>query len=147
MRSHEGFRKCQAMSRERFIQRKAELGEALCRLSEVLDLPETPVLRDAAIHRFEFTFELMWKTLQLYLHHQGFEAAGPRSVLRLAFEVGLVPTVEEGDLWMAMLEDRNQTTHTYSEVVAIGIFRKIKSTHAPLLLSLGSRIQSKVWEE
>ena len=135
------------MSRERFLQRKAELGEALCRLSEVLELPETPVVRDAAIHRFEFTFESVWKTLQLYLHQQGLEAAGPRSVLQVALEVGLVPTVEEGDLWMAMLEDRNQTTHTYSEVVAIWIFTKIKSTHAPLLLSLGSRIQSKQREE
>ena len=40
---------------------------ALQRFREVLAEPETTVVRDAAIKRFEFTFELGWKAAQRFL--------------------------------------------------------------------------------
>ncbi len=79
------------------------------------------ILRDATIQRFEFTFEIAWKTLQLYLLHQGLETTGPRQTLKQAFVDGLIATPEEADVWLAMLEDRNLTTHTYREAVAESI--------------------------
>lgn len=135
-----------SMSKERFNQRRCELHEAVGRLHEVFSLPESPVIRDAAIHRFEFTFELLWKTLKLYLEHQGLETGGPRATLKLAFEHGLIPTREEGGFWLAMLEDRNRTTPTYSEEIAIRIFAHLKATYHPLLLMMEQRLQDLVWE-
>ena len=73
------------MGKERFSERQTAVLSAAARLDEVAALPETDIVRDAAIQRFEFTFELVWKTLQLYLEHEGFEAAGPRAVLKRAF--------------------------------------------------------------
>ncbi len=135
-----------SMSEERFNQRRGELHVAVKRLHELFSLPESAVIRDAAIHRFEFTFELMWKSLKLYLEHQGLETGGPRATLKVAFEHGLIPTREEGDVWLAMLEDRNQTTHTYSEELAIRIFARLKETYEPLLSTMEERLQALVWE-
>jgi hypothetical protein len=70
------------MGKERFSERQTAVLNAAARLDEVAALPETDIVRDAAIQRFEFTFELVWKTLQLYLEHEGFESAGPRAVLK-----------------------------------------------------------------
>ena len=54
--------------------------QALAALHELLaarDVP-APILRDALIQRFEFTFEAMWKALQARARDQGLEAGSPR---------------------------------------------------------------------
>ena len=43
--------------------RREALTAAIARLREVLQAPETDVSRDAAIQRFEFCFELAWKSI------------------------------------------------------------------------------------
>ena len=97
-------------------------------------------MRDATIQRFEFTFEAAWKTLQLFLLHQGFEATGPRQVLKQAFSFGLIPTPGEGDVWLAMLEDRNLTTHTYRETLAETIAANIRAHYAARLVDMAERV-------
>jgi hypothetical protein len=59
------------MSQQRFEQRRRQFHQALQRLQEPLAMPYSEVVRDGVIQRFEFTFELLWKTLQVYLHHLG----------------------------------------------------------------------------
>lgn len=58
------------MSQERFIERQADVRESAARLREAVAPPESDVIRDATIHRFEFTFEVVWKTLKLYLERR-----------------------------------------------------------------------------
>jgi len=53
------------MSQRRIFIEK--LTKAIERLEEVLKLEKNAVVRDSAIQRFEFTFDLAWKTLKLYL--------------------------------------------------------------------------------
>ena len=43
------------MSKERFIERQAEVRNATARLQEAVAQPETAILRDAVIQRFEFS--------------------------------------------------------------------------------------------
>lgn len=134
------------MSKARFVERQAEVRQAAARLLEAITQPETDLIRDATIQRFEFSFELVWKTLKLYLERQGHEFGGPRSTLKKAFTEGLIATPEEADLWLKMLEDRNLTSHTYNQALAERIYRNIVSDYAPLLAKISEKIQDLSWD-
>lgn len=105
-----------------------DLGEALEQLQEMVREPETEnsYVRDATIQRFEFCFELFWKTLKKICLYEQYDVASPRSVLAKAFELKLV---EDEALWFMMLEDRNQTTHMYRRKLASEIYYRIKNYH------------------
>lgn len=133
------------MSAQRFEERKKELNEVILRLEEAVAQPEGDVVRDSVIQRFEFSFELAWKTLQLYLEHQGLEAGSPRQALKSAFAQGLIRNEEEADVWLKMLEDRNLTTHTYHQDLAKVIYRKIVNVYTKLLRTMNDRIKELTW--
>lgn len=134
------------MSRERFIERQKELNHAVTRLQEAVAQPETSIIRDAVIQRFEFTFELVWKALQLYLDHHGLECGSPRSALKKAFVEGLIPSTEEADVWLQMLDDRNLTSHAYDETLAQRIYERIAQDYTPLLNGMTQRIRTLTWD-
>jgi nucleotidyltransferase substrate binding protein (TIGR01987 family) len=99
--------------------------KALVALNEVLDFGSNVVFRDAAIHRFEFTVEAVWKALKLYLQDQeGVMANSPKAVFREALVVGLI-NEEETKEFLGMIEARNSTDHTYNEVLALTIAKEI----------------------
>lgn len=85
---------------------------------------------DACIQRFEFTIELFWKLLRRILEVKGLIVLYPKDVLRAAYSGHLI---EEETLWLSMLNDRNQTSHTYDERLADAIYQRIKM-YFPLLL-------------
>jgi nucleotidyltransferase substrate binding protein (TIGR01987 family) len=129
------------MDKQRFSQRQQDLLRAATRLQEAVSEPvDSGILRDATIQRFEFTFEIAWKTMQAYLLHQGIEAAGPRQTLKQAFVAGLIVTPEAADTWLAMLDDRNLTTHTYREALAESIVAHVRQRYASQLYSLADHM-------
>ncbi|MBF0462570.1 MAG: nucleotidyltransferase substrate binding protein [Magnetococcales bacterium] len=68
--------------------------------------------KEGAIQRFEFAFELAWKTLKDYLEEQGIviQEASPRKVIKEAFTVGIL---EDAQLWIDILQHRNLLSHRY----------------------------------
>ena len=68
--------------------------------------------KEGLIQRFEYTFELAWKILKDYLESKGTEAKFPREVIKSAYQAGLI---DNGEIWMEMLDDRNLMAHTYDE--------------------------------
>ena len=134
------------MSKERFIERQAEVRNAAARLQEAVAQPDSSIVRDAVIQRFEFSFELVWKALKLYLERQGHECGGPRPTLKKAFAEGLVATPEEADVWLQMLEDRNLTSHAYDEALATRIYQHVVRDYSALLGAMASRIQTLTWD-
>lgn len=118
---------------ERLKERLEVAENALERLEEILVI-ENPsaVERDAAIQRFEFTFETVWKAAKDFLYEvEGIEAGSPKSVIRTCREVGIFDN-EETEKALHMTDDRNLTVHTYNETLALKIFRRIRF-YAPLL--------------
>jgi nucleotidyltransferase substrate binding protein (TIGR01987 family) len=95
---------------------------ALGRLEEALAKPEDPIVRDACIQRFEFTFEMAWKTLQRYAVTEGVECVSPRDCFRVEFRLGLI---DRDERWMGMVEDRNRTSRTYDEDSAEAIYKAL----------------------
>lgn len=91
---------------------------------------------DATIQRFEFTFELAWKFLKDYLLEQGIELNYPKEVIQEVFSVNLIDNEE---VWIQMLKDRNMTSHTYNEKLADEIYIRIKS-YVPELRNLLDKI-------
>jgi nucleotidyltransferase substrate binding protein (TIGR01987 family) len=134
------------MSKERFTERQADVRDSAARLAEAVAQPESELIRDATIRRFEFTFEVVWKTLKLYLERQGHECGGPRPTLKKAFAENMIPTPEDADGWLQMLEDRNLTSHAYDEELARGIYGRIVRGHAPLLAAMAHTIQMLKWD-
>jgi nucleotidyltransferase substrate binding protein (TIGR01987 family) len=134
------------MSRTRFDERKREMRAAVARLSEAAAAPASDLVRDASIQRFEFSFEIVWKTLKLYLEHQGHECVSPRATIKKAFSEGIIVTESEADSWMGMLEDRNLTSHAYDESLAKRIYQSVVRDYVSLLASMATRIDGLVWD-
>ena len=118
---------------ERLEQRLSIARRALTTLEELSELESpTKVERDAAIQRFEYTFEAVWKAAQLFLRtHEGVEAGSPKGCIRAARDVGLLLDAETGPA-LAMADDRNLTVHTYNEALAEVIYARIGG-HAAVL--------------
>ena len=73
-------------------------------------------LRDSIIQRFEFVTELSWKLMKKYLDENlVLEVYSQRSVIKESYKQDLI---ENGELWLDILEDRNLTSHTYDENTA-----------------------------
>jgi len=96
--------------------------KALKRLAEALAKEDDDLKVDASIQRFEFTFELAWKTMKRALLVEGIYCRTPRECLREGFRLGLI--VREDD-WLAMLDDRNAMSYIYSEEEAQTIFSRL----------------------
>lgn len=92
------------------------------RLDEALKLQKTDIVRDATIQRFEFTYELTWKTLRKVLIKHGSEANTPKTVFRIAANDNIIDNLE---LWFEFVNYRNNTTHVYNEKVADDIYSHI----------------------
>ncbi len=129
-----------ANHRERFELARDQFGKALQRLHEVLELDETPVVRDALIQRFEFTYELAWKSMFYWLRDQGEDVPEVvRQVLQAAFRTGLI-----GDpkLWEQTKDSRNQTSHTYNELKAVEVAGFVRAHALAAFDALGERLNS-----
>jgi len=103
----------------RWKQRFSNFQNALRLLGEAVKLEQlTELESEGLIQRFEYTFELGWKTLKDYLEDKGFaDIVGPKDAIRLAFANGII---RDGETWMSMITDRNLTSHLYdSEVVRL----------------------------
>ena len=95
---------------------------ALSTLDEILRMPTDVVVRDASIQRFEYSFESLWRLLKAYLdQHEGIVCNSPKRCFREALKVGLL-SVEDAEACLTMTDDRNLTSHTYIEAVALAIY-------------------------
>jgi len=77
------------------------------------------------IQRFEYTFELAWKTLKDYLEANEVITKFPRDVIKAAFQYELI---KDGEVWMDMLEKQNLLAHTYDEKRFNFAIKKIKQS-------------------
>ena len=99
-----------------------DLRRAVTRLSDALAQQENEFIRDAAIQRFEFSFELAWKAIQAVARLEGQDCTSPRTAFSTAWRNGWV---DDEAHWLDMLDDRNKTSHTYRDAMAKEVFSRL----------------------
>lgn len=72
------------------------------------------IYRDSTIQRFEYTMELSKKLMSKYIEYIDGEVKGQKLILKKAFEFDLI----DDNIWIKMMDDRNITSHEYSEELA-----------------------------
>lgn len=124
----------------RWKQRFSNYKKALLQLTKFIDKGELNELeKQGLIQAFEYTHELAWNLLKDYLQDQGIQnITGSKDAVRSAFKVGLI---EDGESWMDMIKDRNQTVHTYNEATAEAIVTNIETRFFALFVALGKKMQ------
>lgn len=113
---------------ERYETRKQHLINAILKLKQALLEEETDLVIDGVLHRYEFTFELAWKTLKDYLNYLGIEqnTGSPREIIQRSFENNII---ENGDIWINMMLARNELSHLYDEETSREIYDDIKKKY------------------
>ena len=118
--------------------------KALITFEKLVNLSDpSDVERDAAIQRFEYTFETSWKTAQAYLaDRELLESASPKGVIRGCFKAGMFDE-ETAEKIMGIANDRSLTVHTYKEEFAIQLYARL-SSHAILMRRWLVEIQKRI---
>lgn len=125
---------------ERLKERLGLAEKALRTLQEILVSPFSEVVRDAAILRFTYTFEAVWKAAQLYLAiKENLEVGWPVGVIRGCWKASIL-NEQQTEAALRMAKDRNLTVHTYYEQLAIEVFARLPG-HAELLSAWLWRMQ------
>jgi nucleotidyltransferase substrate binding protein (TIGR01987 family) len=110
---------------DRLKERLELAARALRSLAELEHRDQDAIIRDAAIKRFEYGFESVWKATKGWLaEHHGIEEASPKGVIRSAVKTGIL-TPAEGEVALRMADDRNLTVHTYNEALALEIAARV----------------------
>jgi nucleotidyltransferase substrate binding protein (TIGR01987 family) len=129
----------------RWEQRFGNYRKALAKLEQVAagkDIASLSELeKEGMIQRFEYTFELAWKTLQDLLEYKGYrDIAGPNPVLEQALNDGYIEN-EKG--WRSMKKSREMTSHTYNSETAEDISEDIVAHYYKLLKALEARLEQE----
>lgn len=111
----------------RWKQRLENFQKAFAELSDGINIKRERSLSklemQGLIQGFEFTHELAWNTLKDFFVYQGnSNIMGSRDATREAFKRGLI---EDGEVWMDMIQSRNLSSHTYNKETAEKIVNSI----------------------
>lgn len=126
--------------RERFELARQQYCQALDRLNEVIEMEESSIIRDSLIQRFEFCYELAWKSMFFWLKDEGEQVREmQRAVIHAAFRCELI---SDPMLWEKIKECRDETSHTYNELKAIEVSGFVRQQALPMFEQLRSVLRT-----
>ncbi len=113
---------------KRFEERFNDYEKALKKLKEAFLEEPTEIIIDGTLQRYEFTFELAWKTIKDYLEYNGIidNISSPRNVIQQAYQSKII---KNADIWIQMMLDRNMLSHLYDEIKSREIYDNIKKKY------------------
>lgn len=131
----------------RWKQRFSNYCKALSNFCSAVELAKKRPLSDlekqGVIQSFEFTQELAWKTLKDFIEYQGSSSQifGSKDAVRFAFSLGII---DNGDIWMDMIESRNSSSHTYDNETADEIATKAIDLYFDQFSKLKDTLEAKL---
>ena len=99
------------------------------------------------IDKFYIQFELGWKVLKELLKYEGRAEArsgSPREIIKTAFAV--YDFIDE-EVWLAMLRDRNNTTHIYDAATALELVQQILNRYIPEFIKIQEKITARYGDQ
>jgi len=115
--------------------------KALKTLDEALKKKKNDIVRDSVIKRFEYAFELCWKTAKLYLREShGLDTASPKDCFRKLRNSEIISD-KETEVLLQMTNDRNQAIHTYNEKYANELYKKISKKYYNLIKKVYNQLK------
>ena len=101
--------------------------------------------KEGVIQRFEMTVELAWKTLKDYLENSGvvIQPVTPRTVAKSAFAARIL---EEGQVWIDMLDHRNLLAHSYDSETFEKAVQAINLRYFPAIVKLHAWFERQLEE-
>ncbi len=114
--------------------------EVLKNIQKREDSEEYIIMRDGLIQRFEYCIDSFWKFIKLYLEvvkGTSVETTRPKEILKLALDD--VIALEEYQVLIDAILERNLTSHSYNENLAIEI-----QDHIPAYFSAMKNIIDRI---
>lgn len=96
------------------------------------------------IGQFNLTFELSWKAIKEILQFHGvgnFKTGSPREILKSAYEINFL---NDGEIWLDMLNSRNSIVHIYDKNAAIELVEKIFDNYITAFVNLRELLAEKI---
>ncbi|OGS89115.1 MAG: nucleotidyltransferase [Gallionellales bacterium GWA2_59_43] len=130
----------------RWQQRYDNFNRALDQLTQAVELSHQRALSDlekqGVIQGFEIVHELAWNVLKDFLAYEGITGiVGSRGAVREAFRRELL---DDGELWMDMIEKRNLSSHTYNKELAEELVNAIVGGYHAAFLALQQEMQARL---
>jgi len=130
----------------RWQQRFENFSRALQQLTQAVALsrqrPLSDLEKQGVIQGFEIVHELAWNVLKDFLEYEGIPGiVGSRGTVREAFKRELI---DDGELWMDMIEKRNLSSHTYNKELAEELVNAIIGGYHSAFLALQQEMQSRL---
>jgi len=100
--------------KQRFDNYQKALKQLTKIIDEIGDNEPSDMERLSVIKIFELTFELAWQVMKDYLIYKSVakRIIGSRDAIRCALQEGLI---ENGQIWIDMIDDRNYAAYAYDE--------------------------------
>jgi nucleotidyltransferase substrate binding protein (TIGR01987 family) len=121
------------MASEKVEQKDLELTKAIESFDKSLhvntkglDEITVDVIYNGQIQKFEYTLELLWKTLKAHVKETGIDLNSPKSVFKHAFTFSDLED-EEKEIALDMIDDRNKIAHEYKDYIMDIIHPKLKT--------------------
>ncbi|MFN2425598.1 MAG: nucleotidyltransferase substrate binding protein [Candidatus Binatia bacterium] len=129
----------------RWKQRFQNFDRAFLLLREAMEQgaePLSPLEKEGVIQRFEYSFELAWKTAKDFLEYGGLVIAPltPRQVIKEAFAAKVIT---DGQTWIDMLDHRSLLSHSYDFSVFDKAVNAIANRYLPAMQDLHHYLMEK----
>ena len=125
----------------RWQQRFSNYKKALMQLTEFKEKGKLNKFEEQGLVKcFEYTHELAWNVMKDFLSEDGIkDIFGSKTATRLAFNKGLI---EQGEIWMEMIESRNDSVHGYDGKIAEKIAQKIANNYFKVFVEFHNKMKS-----
>lgn len=113
-----------------------EWQKAFKSLNEALARQKSDIVRDSVIKRFEYTYELGWKIVKIFLNQaHGIDVFSPKECFRSLRSLQIFSESETESL-LQMVDDRNLIIHTYAEEFSDQLYGRIRKKYVGLFQRL-----------